>query len=267
MLVLFSALLVHYNFDASGIISRDGVEKTDTFYLSGTFINSPRSTDNISGHNATTDSSNSIGNWTLAVKDGTVKDFNATLKEATKNFNASEFRINGFTSTSDKHIQLGSGGSHMISGTVNVSKNGRLIENNVGITLMMSKLNEVDLILNRGNGNELRTPLHGLIRSTSDGLGNKMESNSTNNYSVDNPTQGNNSSRSVQLKDQQSDQRTASGAENIPSNSPTNPLTSGSESASGGPDTGHPGDTGDSGSDTGDAGDSGDSGSDTGDEG
>jgi len=226
-----------------------------TFYANGTIISVPGSS-NMVDENIPNATSASIGdgNWSLVVENGIVKKFNASLVSSGKSGSSSMFHLSDFKSSADKSIQLGSRGSNIIKGTVKIFSEDKNEYNNVGITIMISNLNRTNIVLDKDNSFQIKSPILGLVHLVGDADGNIIMNNLARNVSETNQVEN--------ISQTKSDEEMGSASDLPTSESVANNVVSGDVGSEGG-DVGSEGDDvgsegGDVGSEGGDVGSEGD---------
>jgi hypothetical protein len=155
-----------------------------TFYANGTIISMPGSSNTVNDNipNATS-ASIGDGNWSLVVENGIVKKFNTSLVSSGK---SGSFHLRDFKSTADKSIQLGSRGSNIIKGTVKIFSEDKNEYNNVDITIMISNWNRTNIVLDKDNSFQIKSPILGLVNFVGDADGNIIMNNLARNVSETN---------------------------------------------------------------------------------
>jgi hypothetical protein len=133
-----------------------------------------------------TSASISDGNWSLVVENGIVKKFNASLVSSGKSGSRIMFHLSDYKYSADKSIQLGSRGSNIIKGTVKIFSEDKNEYNNVGITIMISNLNRTNIVLDKDNGIQIKSPILGLVHFVGDADGNIIRNNLARNVSETN---------------------------------------------------------------------------------
>jgi hypothetical protein len=226
----------------------DPGDKIDTFYMNGMITNFPSSSSNNTLKSSTIENSSAIGNWTLLVENGTPKQFNATLTRYFEGPSTGVLNIGGFSTTAHKHIQLGTPGSHIISGIIDILRNGKLIQDNIGVTVIISNLNQINIILDSPKAG-FKNPIVGQIKSVKDENGNNIGVNITNDESQINSDISSNSDQSIRAGNNL-DQNIVSGYDHKSSGGSLGQQDGGSDVGDGGSDVGDGGsDVGDGGSD------------------
>jgi hypothetical protein len=226
----------------------DPGDKFDTFYMNGIITNNPSSSTNDTSKSSVIENSSSIGNWTLLVEEGTPKQFNATLTRYFEGPSIGVLNLGGFATTAHKHIQLGTSGSHIISGIIDLSRDGNLIQDNIGITVIISNLNQINIILDKPKAG-FKNPILGQIKSVKDENGNNIGVNMSNDESQINSDISSNSDQSIRAGNNL-DQNTVSGVDHKSSGESLGQQDGGSDVGDGGSDVGDGGsDVGDGGSD------------------
>jgi hypothetical protein len=132
-----------------------------------------------------TSASISDGNWSLVVENGIVKKFNASLVSSGKAGSSSMFHLSDYKSSADKSIQLGRG-SNIIKGTVKIFSEDKNEYNNVGITITISNLNRTNIVLDKDNSFQIKSPIMGLVHFVGDADGNIIRNNLARNVSETN---------------------------------------------------------------------------------
>jgi hypothetical protein len=132
-----------------------------------------------------TSTSISDGNWSLVVENGIVKKFNASLVSSGKSGSSSMFHLSDFKSSADKSIQLGRE-SNIIKGTVKIFSEDKNEYNNVGITITISNLNRTNIVLDKDNSFQIKSPIMGLVHFVGDADGNIIRNNFARNVSETN---------------------------------------------------------------------------------
>jgi hypothetical protein len=132
-----------------------------------------------------TSASISDGNWSLVVENGIVKKFNASLVSSGKSGSSSMFHLSDYKSSADKSIQLGRG-SNIIKGTVKIFSEDKNEYNNVGITITISNLNRTNIVLDKDNSFQIKSPIMGLVHFVGDADGNIIRNNLARNVSETN---------------------------------------------------------------------------------
>ncbi|MGA7009536.1 MAG: hypothetical protein WB612_07335, partial [Nitrososphaeraceae archaeon] len=170
-----------------------------TFYANGTIISVPGSSNTVDDSipNATS-ASISDGNWSLAVENGIVKKFDASLVSSGKSGSSSMFHLSDFKSTADKSIQLGSRGSNIIKGTVKIFSKDKNEYSNVGMTIMISNLNRTNIVLDKDNSFQIKSPILGLVHFVGDADGNIIRNNLALNVSETNQVENISQTKSVE---------------------------------------------------------------------
>jgi hypothetical protein len=186
-----------------------------TFYANGTIISVPRSSNMVHDNipNATS-TSISDGNWSLVVENGIVKKFNASLVSSSKSGSSTMFHLSDFKSSADKSIQLGSRGSNIIKGTVKIFSEDRNEYNNVGITIMISNLNRTNIVLDKDNSFQIKSPILGLVHFVGDADGNIIRNNLAHNISETNQVENISQTKSGEEMGSASDLPTSESVEN-----------------------------------------------------
>ena len=175
------------------------VQGIGTFYANGTIISVPGSSNTVDDSipNATS-ASISDGNWSLAVENGIVKKFDAYLVSSGKSGSSSMFHLSDFKSTADKSIQLGSRGSNIIKGTVKIFSKDKNEYSNVGMTIMISNLNRTNIVLDKDNSFQIKSPILGLVHFVGDADGNIIRNNLALNVSETNQVENISQTKSVE---------------------------------------------------------------------
>jgi len=222
----------------------EAVQGIGTFYANGTIISVPRSSNTVDDSipNATS-ASISDGNWSLAVENGIVKKFNASLVSSGKSGSSNMFHLSDFKSTADKSIQLGSRGSNIIKGTVKIFSEDKNEYNNVGMTIMISNLNRTNIVLDKDNSFQIKSPILGLVNFVGDADGNIIMNNLARNVSEMNQVENISQTKSVEELGSASDLPT--------SESVANNVVSGDVGSEGGDVGSEGGDVGSEGGDEG----------------
>jgi hypothetical protein len=125
------------------------------------------------------------GNWSLVVEYGIMKKFNASLVSSGKSGSSSMFHLSDYKSSADKSIQLGRG-SNIIKGTVKIFSEDKNEYNNVGITITISNLNRTNIVLDKDNSFQIKSPIMGLVHFVGDADGNIIRNNLARNVSETN---------------------------------------------------------------------------------
>ncbi len=187
----------------------------DTFYTNGTIIATPGSS-NTAEDSIPNATSASIGDgyWTLVVKNGIVKTFNASLISGKESGSRSVFYLSDFNSSADKYIQLGSRGSNIIKGTVKIFTGDKTERNNVGITIMISNLNRTNIVLDKDNGFQIKSPILGLVNFVGDANGKIISNNLSHNVSETNQVENISQVKSVEELGSASSLQTSGSEEN-----------------------------------------------------
>jgi hypothetical protein len=120
------------------------------------------------------------------VENGIVKKFNASLVSSGKAGSSSMFHLSDYKSSADKSIQLGSRGSNIIKGTVKIFSEDKNEYNNVGITITISNLNRTNIVLDKDNSFQIKSPIMGLVHFVGDADGNIIRNNLARNVSETN---------------------------------------------------------------------------------
>jgi len=115
-----------------------------------------------------------------------VKKFNASLVSSSKSGSSTMFHLSDFRSSADKSIQLGSRGSNIIKGTVKIFSEDKNEYNNVGITIMVSNLNRTNIVVDKDNSFQIKSPILGLVHLVGDADGNIIMNNLARNVSETN---------------------------------------------------------------------------------
>ena len=211
----------------------DQGDKIDTFNMNGIITNNPSSTNDTS-KSSEIENSSSIGNWTLLVEKGTPKQFNATLTRYFEGPSIGVLNLVGFSTTAHKHIQLGTSGSHIISGIIDLSRDGKLIQDNIGVTVIISNLNQINIILDNPKAG-FKNPILGQIKSVKDENGNNIGVNMSNDESQINSDISSNSDQSIRAGNNL-DQNTVSGVDHKSSGDSLGQQDGGSDVGDGGSD-------------------------------
>ena len=215
-----------------------------TFYANGTIISVPGSS-NMVDENIPNATSASIGdgNWSLVVENGIVKKFNASLVSSGKSGSSSMFHLSDFKSSADKSIQLGSRGSNIIKGTVKIFSEDKNEYNYVGITIMISNLNRTNIVLDKDNSFQIKSPILGLVHLVGDADGNIIMNNLACNVSETNQVEN--------ISQTKSDEEMGSASDLPTSESVANNVVSGDVGSEGGDVGSEGGDVGSEGDDEG----------------
>jgi hypothetical protein len=214
----------------------DPGDKIDTFYMNGIITNFPSTSTNNTHKSSMIENSSAIGNWTLLVENGTPKQFNATLTRYFEGPSTGVLNIDGFSTTARKHIQLGTPGSHIISGIIDILRDGKLIQDNIGVTVIISNLNQINIILDSPKAG-FKNPIVGQIKSVKDENGNNIGVNMTNDESQINSDISSNSDQSIQAGNNL-DQNIVSGYDHKSSGDSLGQQDGGSDVGAGGSDVG-----------------------------
>ena len=185
----------------AGSISVAAPERIDTLNMNGTFRSVQSSeVENTSGtKNGFTNLSN-FGSWHLALENGTITSFDAILNYSDK-LPGKSYNIEGFKPSTEKYIQLGSRGTDIIKGIANVSTGDKVIEQNIGLAIMIIDLNKTNLIFDDSNKLEIKSPISGSVDSIVDSSGEIIEMDSANVTSVRNSPATDDQDGNLQLGD------------------------------------------------------------------
>jgi hypothetical protein len=120
------------------------------------------------------------------------------LVSSGKSGSSSMFQLSNFKSSADKSIQLGSRGSNIIKGTVKIFSGDKNEYNNVGITIMISNLNRTNIVLDKDNSFQIKSPILGLVNFVGDANGNIIRNNLARNVSETNQVENISQTKSVE---------------------------------------------------------------------
>jgi hypothetical protein len=131
------------------------------------------------------------------VENGIVKKFNASLVSSGKS-GSSRVHLSDFKSTADKSIQLGSRGSNIIKGTVKIFSEDKNEYNNVDMTIMISNLTRTNIVLDKDNSFQIKSPILGLVNFVGNADGNIIMNNLARNVSETNQVENISQTKSVE---------------------------------------------------------------------
>ena len=160
-----------------------------------------------------TSASISDGNWSLVVENGIVKKFNASLVSSGKSGSSSMFHLSDYKSSADKSIQLGRE-SNIIKGTVKIFSEDKNEYNNVGITITISNLNRTNIVFDKDNSFQIKSPILGLVNFVGDADGNIIRNNLARNVSETNQVENISQTKSDEEMGSASDLPTSESVEN-----------------------------------------------------
>jgi hypothetical protein len=185
----------------AGSISVAAGERIDTLNMNGTFrsVQSSEVENSSRTNNGFTNLSN-FGSWHLALENGTIASFDAILNYSDKPPGKSYY-IEGFKPSTEKYIQLGSRGTDIIKGIANVSSEDKVIESNIGLTIMIIDLNKTNLIFDDSNKLEIKSPISGSVDSLLDSRGDIIEMDSANVTPMRNPSSADDPNGTLQFGD------------------------------------------------------------------